>query len=61
MMKNRKFARDYGVLIEDGPLKGLMARSIIVVDEVGKIIFKQQVPDIVQEPDYAEVLDALKD
>ena len=61
MMKNRKFARDYGVLIEDGPLKGLMARSIVVVDEVGKVIFKQQVPDIVREPDYAEVLDALKD
>ncbi|MCP4076167.1 MAG: thiol peroxidase [Gammaproteobacteria bacterium] len=60
MMKNRKFARDYGVLIEDGPLKGLMARSIVVIDEAGIIIYKQIVPDIHKQPDYSEVLDVLK-
>lgn len=60
MMKNRNFAKDYGVLIEDGPLTGLMARSIVVIDEVGKVIYKQLVPDVLKEPDYSEALDALK-
>ena len=60
LMKDRKFAKDYGVLIEDGPLKGLMARSIVVIDEVGKVIYKQLVPDVLQEPDYSEALDSLK-
>ena len=60
MMKNRKFARNYGVLIENGPLKGLMARSIVVIDEAGLIIYKQLVTDINQGPDYTEVLDILK-
>lgn len=60
MMKNRKFARDYGVLIEDGPLQGLMARSIVVIDEAGKVIYRQLVPDLLKEPDYSAALDALE-
>ncbi len=55
-----KFGRDYQVEIVDGPLAGLESRAVIVADENGKIIYTQQVPEIVDEPDYAPVLEALK-
>lgn len=42
----------YGVLMTDGPLKGLLARAVIVVDEQGKIIYTELVPEIAQEPNY---------
>lgn len=54
------FGRDYQVEIVDGPLAGLESRAVIVADEKGKIIYTQQVPEIVDEPDYAPVLEALK-
>jgi len=59
MMRSKAFAKDYGVLIEDGPLEGLCARSIIVVDESGKVIYTELVPEITQEPNYEAVLQAL--
>ena len=46
------FATDYGVLMTDGPLAGLMARSVVVVDEDGTVIYNQLVPEIVEEPNY---------
>lgn len=46
------FATDYGVLMTDGPLAGLMARSVVALDENGKVIYKQLVPEITQEPEY---------
>ena len=53
------FAQDYGVEIIDGPLTGLCARGVLVVDEAGKIIYREMVPEIGQEPDYAAALAAL--
>jgi thiol peroxidase len=50
------FGKDYGVKIIDGPLAGLLARAIVIIDESGQIIYTQQVPEITQEPDYAAVL-----
>jgi thiol peroxidase len=46
------FATDYGVLLTDGPLQGLMARSVIALDENGKVLYTELVSEIAQEPDY---------
>lgn len=46
------FATDYGVLFTDGPLKGLMARSVVAVDETGKVIYTELVSETVEEPSY---------
>jgi len=54
------FGKDYGVEIIDGPLAELFSRAIVVIDENGKVIYTQQVPEIIDEPNYDEVLDALK-
>ena len=59
MMKDRLFAQDYGVLMTDGPLVGLCARAVVVIDESGQVIHSQLVPDIANEPDYAAALRAL--
>lgn len=59
MMRSRKFAKDYGVLIEDGPLAGITARAIVVIDENDKVIHSEMVPEIAQEPDYDAALAAL--
>tara|TARA_R110002072_G_scaffold39236_5_gene112889 strand:- start:8525 stop:9022 length:498 start_codon:yes stop_codon:yes gene_type:complete len=56
MMRSRKFAKDYGVLIEDGPLAGITARALIVVDENDKVIHSELVPEIAQEPNYDAAL-----
>lgn len=58
-MRNRDFAQDYGVFIEDGPLAGLMARAIVVLDENDTVVHSQLVPEIGQEPDYQAALKAL--
>ena len=59
MMRSRNFAKDYGVLIEDGPLAGITARAIVVLDENDKVVYTELVPEIAQEPDYAAALAAL--
>ncbi|MEA4937876.1 Thiol peroxidase [bioreactor metagenome] len=46
------FATDYGILMTDGPLAGLMARSVVALDEKGKVTYNQLVPEITQEPEY---------
>ncbi|GAB2983195.1 thiol peroxidase [Nocardioides montaniterrae] len=46
------FGEDYGVALVDGKFDGLLARSIVVVDESGNVVHSQLVPEIAQEPDY---------
>src|ERR1035437_7662778 len=46
------FATDYGVLFADGPLNGLMARSVVAVDENGKVLYTELVSETVEEPNY---------
>ena len=58
-MRDRDFSEDYGVLIEDGPFAGLMARAIVVLDENDTVVHSELVPEIGQEPDYAAALKAL--
>ena len=59
MMKDKSFAEDYGVLFIDGPLQGLAARAIVIIDEAGTVMYTQLVPETVDEPDYDAVLNAL--
>ncbi len=59
MMRNRNFAKDYGVLIEDGPLEGITARAVVVLDGDDQVIYTELVPEIGQEPDYEKALAAV--
>ncbi|NIQ13874.1 MAG: redoxin family protein, partial [Candidatus Dadabacteria bacterium] len=52
MMRSRNFAKDYGVLIEDGPLAGITTRAIVVIDENDKVVHTELVPEIADEPNY---------
>lgn len=59
LMRSRKFAKDYGVLIEDGPLAGITARAVVVLDENNNVTYTELVPEIATEPDYDKALAAL--
>jgi thiol peroxidase len=59
MMRSRNFAKDYGMLLEDGPLAGITARGVLTLDADNKVLHVQLVPEIVQEPDYDAAIDAL--
>ncbi len=59
LMRSRAFAEDYGVLIEDGPLAGITARAVVVMDDNNKVLYTEMVPEIAQEPDYERALAAL--
>ena len=59
MMRDKHFARDYGVLISDGPLAGITARAVMVLDENDRVLHAQLVPEIAQEPDYDAAIAAL--
>jgi thiol peroxidase len=58
--RDSSFSDAYGVRIVDGPLAGLLARAIVVINEQGKVSYTEQVPEITQEPDYEKALAALK-
>ena len=57
--RSEAFGKDYGVKITSGPLTGLMSRAIVIIDESGKVIYTEQVPEIVQEPNYEAALAVL--
>jgi thiol peroxidase len=52
------FGADYGVTIADGPLAGLLARAVVVVDGEGSVAYTELVPEIAQEPNYDAALAA---
>ncbi|MRJ10542.1 thiol peroxidase [Ornithobacterium rhinotracheale] len=54
------FGENYGVTMEDGPLKGLLSRAVVVINPEGEVVYAEQVPEIAQEPDYGKALAALK-
>ncbi|MBF0612520.1 MAG: thiol peroxidase [Magnetococcales bacterium] len=58
-LRNHAFGEAYGVRLVDGPLAGLCARAVVVINENGQVIYTQLVPEIVEEPDYAAVLAVL--
>ncbi len=57
--RSGKFGKDYGVEIINGPMKGLHSRAVVVLDEDGIVTYAEQVPEIVQEPNYAAALKML--
>ena len=59
--RNGKFGKDYKLEFTDGPLQSLLSRAVIVLDTDGKIIYTEQVPEIVDEPNYKAALVALAD
>ena len=59
-VRSRDFAGSYGVDLADGPLKGLTARAVIVLDGQNKVLHSQLVPEIKDEPDYDAAIAALK-
>lgn len=59
MMRNRDFAKDYGVLIQDGPLAGITARAVVVLDNENDVVYSQLVGEIAEEPDYDAALATL--
>ena len=59
MMRSKDFAQDYGILIQDGPLAGICARAVIVLDDHDRVVYTELVPEIAQEPDYDKALKAL--
>jgi thiol peroxidase len=60
LMRSRDFARDYGLLMTNGPLEGVTARAIVVLDEGNKVVHNQLVPEIADEPDYEAALNAVR-
>ena len=60
VFRSPEFGRDYGVTLASGPLKGLLSRAIVIVDADGIVRYTEQVPEIVDEPDYSAALKALK-
>lgn len=60
VFRHSDFGKIYGVTITDGPLTGLLSRAVVVIDEHGKIIYTQQVKELVDEPDYAAMMSVLK-
>lgn len=59
LMRGKGFAKDYGVLITDGPLAGITARAVVVLDANNQVVYTQLVPEIADEPDYDAALAAL--
>src|SRR3569623_1115656 len=59
MMRSRNFAKDYGGLIQDGPLAGITARAVVARDENDRVVYTELVPEIAQEPNYDKALAAL--
>ena len=57
--RNYSFQQDYGVAIQSGPLAGLCARAVVVLDENNQVLHSQLVSEIKEEPDYDAALNAL--
>ncbi len=60
MMRDRHFAKDYGVLLTDTPIAGLCARATLVLDENDKVLYTQMGPELTVEPDYDNAFAVLK-
>lgn len=60
MMRDRHFAKDYGVLLTDSPIAGLCARSTLVLDENDTVLYTQLGPELTVEPEYDKAFAVLK-
>ncbi len=58
--RHEEFGESYQTEIVDGPLAGLESRAVVILDEEGTVVYTEQVPEIVNEPDYEAALAVLK-
>lgn len=58
--KNNEFDKAYGSKMIDGPLNGLLSRAVVVINAEGNVVYNELVPEITQEPDYNNAINALK-
>lgn len=59
VFRTTDFGKDYGQTITNGPLAGLLARAVVIIDGEGKVKYTEQIPEITQEPDYEKALAAV--
>ena len=59
MMRTRSFAKDYGVLLVDGPLSGITTRAVVTISKDNKILHSELVSEIANEPNYQAALDSI--
>jgi thiol peroxidase len=57
VFRSQTFGSDYGLTITNGPLAGLLARAIVIVNKEGKVSYTELVPEITQEPNYSKALE----
>ena len=60
MMRSRNFAKDYGVLLVDGPLSGITTRAIVTISKDNKVLHSELVTEIADEHNYQAALDSIK-
>ena len=59
MMRSRNFAKDYGVLLVDGPLSGITSRAIVTISKDNTVIHSELVSEIANEPNYQAAIDSI--
>lgn len=59
MMRDKEFGKAYGLLIQDGPLAGLLARSVLLLDEKDHVVYSELVPEITHEPNYQKIVEMI--
>lgn len=60
VFRHPNFGNDYGVLITEGPLQGLLSRAVIVINDNGTVIYTEQVKEITDEPNYSSLISTLQ-
>ena len=59
--RDGNFGKAYHLEFTDGPLQGLLSRCVVVLDENGTVLYAEQVPETIDEPNYKAALEALMD
>jgi len=59
-MRDRKFGEDYGIVMKDGSLAGILSRAIVIIDETGTVAYTEQVPEIGQAANYKKAISVLQ-
>jgi len=61
VFRSPDFGKDYGIKLATGPLAGLLARAVVILDSSNLVVYTELVPEIGDEPDYETALTVLKD
>jgi thiol peroxidase len=60
MMRDKEFGKAYGLLLQDGPLAGLLARALFILDEKDHVKYLELVPEITHEPNYHKAFEVIQ-